>query len=339
VAIDYFIEYDGLFSGLPVFKRLHLLYTWIMDSIKKGGDINNEHFYAIPADFLARFSENPLSEFLTVTDIGQFFRAKHHYCSRPGGIDEAVFIYCAEGSGFCGIDGDESRIINAGQTLIIPPGTAHDYGALDNNPWTIFWMHIKGRYFDAFYRCWQSPPPALFHIPEIHGGRIRELFYQCFDILKMPYQWEEFCYLCQLAAAMISLIPGAVKQAAGSLTANGNRGIEAAVAYMKNHLRESVTLEELAGAAGFSPSHLHYLFRKYSDYAPVEYFLRMKIQAAAKDIFFSGLAIRKIAESYGIEDPYYFSRLFKKITGLSPLQYRNSPLHIGGRPLHKDKFV
>lgn len=294
-----------------------------MGDIRKGDGFDNEHYFNIPNDFLDRFAANPLSRFLTITSIGQFPRAKYHYCLRTEGIDTAVFIYCSEGTGYYSINGGESRIVNPGQMLIIPPGVAHNYGASDKDPWSIFWMHVKGMYFDSFYENWA--PPELVRISDMSGERIRELFCQCFYILKMPYQWEEFLYLCQLAATVISLIPGASKRSSDHLSLNSGRGIELAISFMKTHLHQSITLEELASAAGFSPSHLHHLFRKSSGYAPIEYFLRMKIQAAAKDIFFSDLTIRKIAEVYGIEDPYYFSRLFKKIIGLPPIQYRKSP--------------
>jgi AraC-like DNA-binding protein len=319
------MDYFPIFN---LFKSQRAGYIGTMDDKRKGSGFDNEHYFTIPADFLAEFAGNPLSEFLVVTDIGQFPRAKHHYCGRNKGIDAAIFIYCCEGSGIYSINGNENRVINPGQMLIIPPGAPHRYAASDNDPWSIFWMHVKGRYFDTFYRNWPSPGssvlPELIPVSDMFGGRIREIFYQCFYILKMPYQWEEFLYLCQLAATVISLIPGAFKQSSSGLSVNGSRGIESAILYMKNHLHESVTLENLAQAACFSPSHLHYLFRKSFDYAPVDYFLRMKIQAAAKDIFFTDLTIREIAEAYGIDDPYYFSRLFKKVIGLSPLQYRRS---------------
>ena len=44
----------------------------------------------------------------------------------------------------------------------------------------------------------------------------------------------------------------------------------------------------------------------------------------AEPIILSNSPIRKISETYGINDPYYFSRLFKKVMGLSPLQYRKA---------------
>jgi AraC-like DNA-binding protein len=47
------------------------------------------------------------------------------------------------------------------------------------------------------------------------------------------------------------------------------------------------------------------------------------MHAAAKDLYFSRLPVKDIAMSYGIEDAFYFSRLFKKIIGLTPKEYRN----------------
>jgi AraC-like DNA-binding protein len=65
------------------------------------------------------------------------------------------------------------------------------------------------------------------------------------------------------------------------------------------------------------------LFKHATGLAPIEYFLRTKIYAASQDLYFSKLPVQDIAGAYGIEDPYYFSRLFKKIMGLSPKNYRN----------------
>jgi AraC-like DNA-binding protein len=56
----------------------------------------------------------------------------------------------------------------------------------------------------------------------------------------------------------------------------------------------------------------------------VEYFQRIKVQAAARDVIFSDASIQDIAAIYGIEDPYYFSRLFKKIMGVPPREYRKN---------------
>ena len=293
--------------------------------------MDNEHYFIIPSEFLARFSASPLSEFLTVTAAGQFIKAKHHYCPRPEGIDTAQLIYCYDGAGYYLVGNGEYRVVNPGQLIILPPGKPHSYASTADNPWSIFWIHVKGKYLDSFYKAW--PLPEAVNISDIYDKRIRDIFNQCFVILAAPYQAEEFFYLCQLAATLISLIPSVSKQSARGLTSSGLMGIEAAISYMKSHLRKTVTLEELAAASGFSPSHLHYLFRTSTGYAPVEYFLRMKIQAAARDIVFSEIPIHSIANAYGINDPYYFSRLFKKISGLSPAVYRKSAQSLLNKPV------
>jgi AraC-like DNA-binding protein len=159
-------------------------------------------------------------------------------------------------------------------------------------------------------------------VSELYGLQLISLFRQCFDLLKRPYEDEEFLYLCQLVTAMLALVPCAAKQPAASLSPEAARGMDRAVAFMNEHIHELISLEDLARVARFSPSHLHYIFKTSTGCSPIEYFLRVKIRAASRNVYFSNVPIKDIAETYGIEDPYYFSRLFKKIMGMAPIQYR-----------------
>jgi AraC-like DNA-binding protein len=290
-----------------------------MDTVPENGAVEDEQF-SIPRDFLVRFEERSQAQALIVTDIGCYPKAIYHFCSRPKGSETAILLYCTEGSGSYTLRGGEFHTLNPGQFILIPPNTPHIYEAVRENPWTIFWIHLKGSLFYAFYDMVSAAMPAL--IPEYYGVQLTGLFRQCFTILKRPYGDEEFLYLCQLAAAMLALLPCAVKQSAVRLSVNGVQGVERAIAFMKENIHKIITLEDLAQAAQFSSSHLHYLFKQFAGCAPVEYFLREKIQAAAKDLYFSTRSVKHIAETYGIEDPYYFSRLFKKIIGITPTQYR-----------------
>ena len=305
---------------------------------------DNEHYFSIPNDYLTYFSKNPLSKFMMVTEIGLFPRAKRHFIIRNEGIEEAIFIYCHKGLGSYSIDGSESRVVNPGQILLLSPGVPHAYSSSAHDPWTIFWMHIKGSFINSFQENWihlsgshsmkeMKSPPELTSISETLGDQIIDIFNQCFSILKMPYQLEEYFHLCQLCTTIISIIPIANKRAVNHLTDNGIKGIETAISFMKSHLHENINLEELAAAACFSPSHLSHLFHKSSGYSPIEYFLRMKIQAAAGDVFFSDQSIGDIARAYGFDDQYYFSRLFKRITGLSPMHYRKNPRMFHTKPV------
>jgi AraC-like DNA-binding protein len=162
------------------------------------------------------------------------------------------------------------------------------------------------------------------HIGTVMDDRLKEIFNQCFCLLDLPWKQEEYYYLCQMIATMLTMISCAAKRSSTvDLTTKKTGGIGKAIAYIQNHLHEVITLGELAEVTHVSIPYLNYLFKHSTGYAPIEFFLKTKIQAAAKDLYFSDLPIKDIAITYGIEDPYYFSRLFKKIMGISPLEFRN----------------
>jgi len=99
--------------------------------------------------------------------------------------------------------------------------------------------------------------------------------------------------------------------------------VELSINYMQENISQLLTLEDIARSVNFSASHYSALFRKKTGFAPIEYFNHLKIQKACQYLLYTELRIKEIADKLGIEDPYYFSRMFAKLMGQSPLQYRN----------------
>ena len=99
-------------------------------------------------------------------------------------------------------------------------------------------------------------------------------------------------------------------------------GLQRSIDFMHKNLAKTLRLGDLAKIAGMSPGHYGMLFRKSRNYPPIEYFNRLKIQKACELLKTTDQTIREVGESLGFPDPFYFSRLFKKIMGFSPRTYR-----------------
>ena len=96
---------------------------------------------------------------------------------------------------------------------------------------------------------------------------------------------------------------------------------EAVTTYLKSHVTDSLTLSEIAEGCSMSISKLKLLFRERSGSGPINYFIELKIEHAKQLIKESKLNFTQIAESLGFNSLHYFSRLFKKVTGVTPSVY------------------
>ena len=92
---------------------------------------------------------------------------------------------------------------------------------------------------------------------------------------------------------------------------------------MQQNLHRALSLQEMASEAHISPSHYSALFKKKTGYPPLEYFNHIKVQKACQYLQFTNLQVKEIAYKLGVNDPFYFSRFFSNIMGMSPLEYRN----------------
>ena len=95
---------------------------------------------------------------------------------------------------------------------------------------------------------------------------------------------------------------------------------------MQKNIDKLMTLQDFARFANLSVSHFSAIFRERTGYSPIEYFNHLKIQKACQYLLLTQMRVKEIALELGIDDPYYFSRMFSKVMGSSPNDYRQSRL-------------
>lgn len=96
--------------------------------------------------------------------------------------------------------------------------------------------------------------------------------------------------------------------------------------YIRAHIEERLSLNDIASVFNISPNYLSQLFKKYSDTGFSEYISQQKI-ARAKELMAEGnLKVYEIADKLGFENAFYFSKVFKKVTGYTPRDYQQLKL-------------
>lgn len=92
--------------------------------------------------------------------------------------------------------------------------------------------------------------------------------------------------------------------------------------HMRMHLRQPIRVSTLSAMVGLSESRFYELFRRATGHTPLNWFIRTRMQWAARLLERTSLPVKSIADQVGYEDPFYFSRVFKSVYGISPSGYR-----------------
>lgn len=97
--------------------------------------------------------------------------------------------------------------------------------------------------------------------------------------------------------------------------------VQTALEFIRSNYYLHIGLEDIAEAANSSATHLRRQFKDATGMTPIQYLMDIRM-AAAKQLLLTDLKVLEVACLVGIEDHSYFGRLFRKITGVSPQQYR-----------------
>ncbi len=97
--------------------------------------------------------------------------------------------------------------------------------------------------------------------------------------------------------------------------------VQVAMEFIHSNYQTPISLDDIADAAETNPDHLGRQFKAAIGLAPVQYLLEVRMETA-KQLLLTDMKVSRVAEMVGIQDHCYFSRLFRRISGVSPRQYR-----------------
>jgi len=294
----------------------------------------------IPMFLLKKLSKHRLTDSLYPVSLG-ISQTNNNYKLQQENNHCHSLIYCLSGAGRLDYQGKE-RIIERGDLVIINPNIAftftlnkttdiinkqpknelsannRDSKSADN---IVYWINFTGALAEDFAeRLLMKMDNGVAHVGVL--GNIVSDFDHLLALGARGYTATNVIHAVHILQQALSFL--ALQLRLTMFNDSSSFDLEAVEALMRNSLHHELSLDTLAHYSQLSKFHFAKKFKELTDSSPIQHFINMKIQHACTQLDNSDIAIKDIANSLGYSDPYYFSRLFKKLVGISPKQYRDS---------------
>ncbi len=228
-------------------------------------------------------------------------------------IPDHELVLIVSGNGTVNLP-DRKINVRPGMLLHFAPGVPHSLAADHENPMAFYAVH-----FDVFTFSPDSVPMKISpQIDEVNTPPDFSVFKTLFkNIIELknsaPYGYILGCR-SQLEEILFRL-----------MTVGTNYGFsqkaERIISYIDRNVDKKLTLSVVASVFSINGSYLSKLFKTATGYTVTEYINKTKVNKAKEYIIEGNLKIKDISTMLGYEDPLYFSRVFKKLEGVSPAGY------------------
>ena len=208
-----------------------------------------------------------------------------------------------------------------GQLVLLDCYSPHSYYSKDG--WACYWLHFDGQVARAFYRrITEAYGSFLFSLDQYSPAFLHLMnIYECFR-LSRPI--DEAGISSQITSILNSILRGA-PQVKKDLPAQ--ESVASAVAYISEHFRYPLSLNDLAQHAAVSPFYFTRVFRQETGYTPHQYIINTRIANAKFLLRTTEDSVKDIAIQTGWNSESTFCSAFRKSTGLTPSVYRKNRLY------------
>lgn len=260
-------------------------------------------------------------------DIGLPLVADRHFFSpgewtfRRQGPENWLLKVCLTGGGAFRLRSGELARTGEREVYLIEPEATHDFGSIDNRSWDTLWCHFIPRPEWRSLMSWSLLDYQVYKIRLEERGVWEALVATAREVIARihgPHMYKT--RLAQNGLEKILLVCSG--EAALQRGKMGDERIERVKDYLSRSSESSFDLERAARQSGLSVSRLCHLFKEETGKTVHAWWEGARMERAKLRLATTGEPISSIAYGLGFKNPYYFSNRFKRMTGMSPTEFR-----------------
>jgi AraC-like DNA-binding protein len=237
-------------------------------------------------------------------------------------LKEYQLVYITKGRGsfrwILGDDNERVEPVEAGSVLLLFPGVWHSYAPDPDVGWDEYWVGFQGKVPESIREKGLLDVKHPVARVGLHDDLLAD-FRNIFDIIEE----EPPAFQMILGGLVLKMLGRTVSLVQGSGIATGaEKAVRIAKIHFQEQLAGQLDLESILNRVDMSYSAFQRVFKIYTGLSPYQYYLQMKIHEACRLLLENNFSVKEIAYQLSFDNPYYFSRLFKKKTGLTPTEWQ-----------------
>ena len=252
-------------------------------------------------------------------EIGTLKAITSHISKREN-LPSFLFFMVEAGSGFLEYEG-VTHNLSTGDCVFLDCRKSYAQYSSKEDLWTLRWVHFYGSNMSGIYEKYvERGGTPCFQVDnlEAYSGIIQQIY----DIASQNSYIRDMQIFEQLTALLTLLMAQSWNPQREGSVPSKRRDVQSVKEYIEKHYQEKITLNLLAEQFFINKFYLTRIFKEQYGISVNSYLLQVRITHAKQLLRFSDLSIEKVGQECGMNDANYFSRMFKKVEGITPGEYR-----------------
>ena len=240
-----------------------------------------------------------------------------YHVIRPEGYHWHQILFSAGGNGFLKYD-NTTLPISQGDYFFLPAGYPHEYYS-ENETWDVKWITFDGYACSHILSLFEMTKPIIIKPQE--STALQNILHKMYSAQKTDKEYGD--YVCSgFVYDSIIEFHHFMDNKLSKIRKERSNLLLPVLNYIDENFNTDFPSTHRAELAGITPQHLCRVFKESMNMRPIEYLTQRRLIEAKRLLERNELSIAEAAVHSGFPDVGYFSTVFKKHEGITPMEYR-----------------